>query len=91
MKKLRRKEPPVLVTMPARVLWSSESGRFAVVEGPFPGGMVRSLTAPTMFQASMHSPETLEARPGTSGASHYALVFAEHITATHNEDGEICP
>lgn len=63
-------------------------GRFAVVQGPFPRGMVRSLTAKTP-EAAMQRREIV-ARPATASTD-YAKVVYQDVAPPNNDWGEVCP
>lgn len=75
-----------------QVLWKSKSGKFVVVEGPFPHGFIRCETRRTVDQASRTSAESeMFTRGGTHKAGWYAKTLARYVVVPNNEWGEICP
>lgn len=78
------------VVMRTTPLWVSRSGKYAVVQGPFPDGLVRTLTSKELDVAIKKRADELASRHGTN-KPHYAKVLASSIVETHNEWGEVCP
>lgn len=88
-----RKDPDMTIKKP--ILWVSEDGKFVVVEGPFPDGFQRSLTARSITEAILRNPTDssygIFSRPATTEAKKYAKTLRRFIEDTHNEWGEVAP
>ncbi len=92
MQRLRKKPIPLPpITIEAKPVWTSEDGEYAVIEGPFPPGLPRSLDSKDIGTAMRRDPETIQVRGGTTQPRRYAKVASYSVTPNENEYGEICP
>lgn len=86
--------PKVDKRIPRVVHWRSQTGKWVVVQGPFPDQMYRSETRDTVEKASKLSTDNLYNRGETTKEDHYAKVLAkdiQEIDSGENEWGPVSP
>lgn len=87
--------PRPTVTKPQKVVyWRSASGKWVVVQGPFPDPFYRSETRSTPEKAAKLIIDDIYNRPGTTQTDAYAKVLAssvEELDGGENEFGPITP
>ena len=90
-KDMNKETKPIRLARP--ILWQDKSGKYVVIEGPFPYGFVRSADAPTVHKASMRQPYTelgeLIARPETTADRRYAKTLKEYVSPVEDQWGPI--
>lgn len=93
LRDIRKNEVVAEKKITKKILWTSKSGAWVVVEGPFPGGFSRTLTAKTITAAinrqAKDPEEGMQIRPGC--ATGYAKTLSRLVIASNEEWGEVCP
>lgn len=87
-------KPGAKPKLPREVLWRSKSGKWVVVQGPFPESMARSETRDHPDKAAKALTDNVYARPGTTRDDQYAKVHANDILEIlkgQNEFGPVTP
>lgn len=75
------------------ILWQDKTGKYVVIEGPFPYGFVRSADAKSVHMAARRDLHTdlgeIMSRPETNSDKRYAKTLADYVLPVENEWGPV--
>lgn len=94
LQNIRQNTAKTELTLLRQVLWTSKTGKWVVVRGPFPQGFQRTTTRKTLEAAikvtTTDDNHGFQSRPETE-SEHYAKTLAKLVVVPQNDWGEVCP